>query len=119
MRVLIAADDRDAIMTLGILLRSEGHEVWSAQGAAEVADAVREFKPDLVLLDVALGERSGYELAAELSREHGSDCPVLVALTGRGDGADRVRAEKCGFQHLVVKPYDADEMLGLLSLVGQ
>ena len=118
MRILIAADDRDAVLTLGILLRSEGHEVWSAQAAPDVAEAVREFQPDLVLLDIAMDERSGYELAAELSHEHGSRCPVLVALTG-ASGADRTRAEKCGFQHLVAGPYDAEEMLGLLSLVPQ
>ena len=116
MRVLIAADDRDAIMTLGILLRSEGHEVWSAQGALDVADGVRELRPDLVLLDLALGERSGYEIAAELCREHGRLCPVLVALAV-ANAADRNRVEKCGFQHLVAKPCDSEELLGVLSLV--
>ena len=63
MRILIADDDRDTIMTLGILLRSEGHEVCLAQRPEEVAGAVREFKPKVVLLDIGMPGRSGYEIA--------------------------------------------------------
>lgn len=119
MRILIADDDRDAVMTLGILLRSEGHEVWSTQAGGEVPDAVREFRPEMVLLDVAMPERSGYELAEELSREYGSDCPVLVGLAGADSATDARRAEASGFQHLVAKPYDGEELLTLVSQVGR
>lgn len=118
MRVLIAEGDREAIMTLGTLLRSEGHEVWSTQQAVEVADAVREFKPQVVLLDVTLPEFSGEELAEELSREHGGDCPALVAVTG-SSAAELARARASGFQHFVAKPYDAEELLTLVSLFGR
>ena len=119
MRILIADDDRDAIMTLGILLRSEGHEVWSTQAGTDVPDVVREFRPEMVLLDVAMPERSGYELAEELSREYGNDCPVLVGLAGSDASADATRAEASGFQHLVAKPYDGEELLTFVSQFGR
>lgn len=63
MRVLIADDNLDTVMTLGILLRSEGHEVWSTQAGREVPSAVRTFKPALVLLDLGMPDLSGYEVA--------------------------------------------------------
>ena len=119
MRVLIADDDRDAVMTLGILLRSEGHEVWSTQQAEEVTDAVRDFRPQIVLLDIGMPERDGYQVAEALAREHGASCPVLVAVTGRSSPAERERAQASGFHHLVAKPYDADDLLTLVALFGR
>jgi len=115
-RVLIADDNRDAVMTLGILLRSEGHEVWSAQNATEAVDAARTFKPGVVLLDLGMPDRSGYEVAQELSREHGADCPILIAVTGQNSPAAKEMAEVSGFDHFLAKPYDPEE---LLKLVGQ
>lgn len=115
MRVLIADDNRDTVMTLGILLRSEGHEVWCAQSGSEVPDAVREFKPGLVLLDLGMPDRSGYDVAEELYREHGAACPVLVALTGHADGAAKERAESSGFHHFVAKPCEPATLLALVA----
>ena len=119
MRVLIAEDDRDAIMRIGILLRSEGHEVWSIRDALEVGDAVRDFRPQLVLLGTAMPERSGYEIAEELCREYGAACPVLVALADRTSPGERGRAEASGFQHLLAKPFEGEELLALVELCGR
>jgi len=115
MRVLIADDDRDTVLTLGILLRSEGHEVWSARGGLEVPAAVREFKPKLVLLDIEMPDRSGYDVAEELSREYGTECPVLIAVTAHSDAANKTRAEISGFHCLVAKPFDPKSLLALLA----
>ena len=113
---MIADDDRDTVMTLGILLRSEGHEVWLAQRGAEVNDAVRQFKPRLVLLDIGMPDRSGYDVAQELTREYGAACPILIAVSGHCNAADKEKAEISGFRQLVAKPYDPQ---GLVSLIGE
>jgi CheY-like chemotaxis protein len=115
MRVLIADDDRDTVMTLGILLRSEGHEIWLAQRGLEVAEAVREFKPRLILLDMGMPDRSGFDVAEELFREYGAACPILVAVTGHNNSAERARAEISGFHHFFAKPYDPNEVLALVA----
>ena len=119
MRVLIADDNRDMVMTLGILLRSEGHEVWFAHGGREVPAAVREFKPGVVLLDLSMPDKSGYEVAAELHREHASSCPVLVALSGHCAAADRARARTSGFQHFIPKPYDPGALLEFVAALDK
>jgi CheY-like chemotaxis protein len=115
MRVLIADDDRDTVMTLGILLRSEGHETWLVQKGAEVAQAVRDFKPAIVLLDLGMPDRSGYEVAAELFRDYGASCPVLIAVSGRSGAADKQKAETSGFHHFIPKPYDPEVLLSLVA----
>ena len=63
LRVLIADDDRDAVMTLGILLRSEGYEVHLAQSGKEAMSAALEAKPDVALLDLQMPGFSGLRTA--------------------------------------------------------
>ena len=115
MRVLIADDNRDTVMTLGILLRSEGHEVWSTQAGSEVTGAVREFKPALVLLDIGMPDLSGYEVAQELCRQYGAERPVLIALSGQCDAAAKARADVSGFHHFIPKPYEPGSLLALIA----
>ena len=115
MRVLIADDDRDTVLTLGILLRSEGHETWLVQRGAEVAQAVREFKPSVILLDLAMPDRSGYDVAEELSRDYGTSCPTLIAVSGQAKVADKEKAEVSGFHYFIPKPYDPEALLALVA----
>ena len=58
----------------------------------EVTNAVRDFRPHAVLLDLGMPDRNGYEVAKELTREYGTERPVLVAVTGRGSDSDRREA---------------------------
>lgn len=118
MRVLVADDERDTVMRLGILLRSEGHEVHLAEGSLQVAEAVREFKPRVVLIDLEMRGRSGYDVAADLSREYGADRPILVAVTKHSSTPERLRAVLSGFDHLLAKPYDADQLLALVTRIA-
>ena len=85
MRVVVADDVRDSVMTLGIRLHREGFEVRVASSGLEVFNAVQEFRPKAVLLDLRLPDRSGYAIAHQLTRDLGSKCPVLIAVTGRTD----------------------------------
>jgi two-component system CheB/CheR fusion protein len=80
-----------------------------------VAAAVVEFRPDAILLDIGMPDRSGLQVAMDLTRDHGARCPVLIALTGHSNEAARRVTAKSGFQHHIAKPYDPD---ALLQLVG-
>lgn len=117
-RVLVAEDERDTLMTLGILLRSEGYEVRLAHGGTEVPGAVREFRPHVVLLDIGMPDRNGYDVARELKAMLGERCPLLVAVTAYGMAADKARAYACGFDHHVTKPYDPAEIFQILDRPG-
>ena len=115
LRVVIADDNRDAVMLLGILLRSEGIDVRLATKGSEVQAVVAQFQPDAVLLDITMPDRSGLQVALELVRDYGAKCPVLIAVTAHNDETARRLTEKSGFRHHVAKPYDPD---ALLTLVG-
>jgi two-component system CheB/CheR fusion protein len=106
-------------MTLGILLRSEGLTVRLGERGAEVVDAVESFRPDVVLLDIEMPDRSGLEVAMELSQRLGERCPVLIAVTGHNTEAARRLIAKSGFHHHVPKPYDFDALIRLVHSIEQ
>ncbi len=116
-RVLVVDDERDTVATLGILLKSEGFEVEMLTDSREVAKAVARFRPEVVLLDIGMPERNGYEVAEELKRLYGEACPTLVAVTAYGDRANRAWARLFGFEHHIVKPYNPVELIDLLHLL--
>jgi CheY-like chemotaxis protein len=114
-RVLIADDNRDAVMVLSILLRSEGYEVRLAQGGKEALAQAAEFRPHVALLDLEMPDCSGFRVAQELSRGLNGEPPVLVAVTACTEAEAREMAQVSGFQHFVSKPYNHQAMLKLLA----
>jgi DNA-binding response OmpR family regulator len=61
LRIIVADDERDTVLTLTMILRDEGHDVQAAYNGSRVLPLVREFDPDVVMLDIALPEKSGYD----------------------------------------------------------
>ena len=114
-RILVADDDADAVLVLSALLRDEGYCVRGVHHGAEVLDAVFNFAPDVVLLDIGMPKMSGYDVARTLRERYGSARPVLVAITGRAGDADRQQARAAGFEHHVAKPYEPKALLNLIG----
>jgi CheY-like chemotaxis protein len=115
LRVLIADDDRDSALTLSTLLEIEGYQVRTVHGGQEALDSAREFRPDVVLLDIGMPKITGYEAARRLRLRYGNDCPVLIAITGWKQASDKILASLAGFDHHVAKPYEPAQLIELLS----
>jgi DNA-binding response OmpR family regulator len=79
-----------------------------------VFDGVRDFEPDAVLLDIGMPQMTGYDIARELRRTRGNDL-LLIAVTAWSKFSDRMAAHIAGFDHHVAKPYQPEEILGLLN----
>ena len=114
-RVLIADDNRDAVMVLSILLRSEGYDVRLAQGGKEALAQAAEFRPHVALLDLEMPDFNGFRVAQELARGWDGQAPVLVAVTACTEAEARQMAQLSGFHHFVSKPYNHQAMLRLLA----
>jgi CheY-like chemotaxis protein len=84
-------------------------------GGQEALDAAREFRPDVILLDIGMPKITGYEAARRLRSRYGEGCPVLIALTGWKQASDKILANLAGFDHHVAKPYEPAELLRLLA----
>src|SRR5436190_8837212 len=81
MRVLIVDDNRDNALTLGVLLRSEGYIVHLAKDGAEALRLAEAYRPDVALIDLVMPGASGFDVAGELLRRYGGECPLLIAIT--------------------------------------
>lgn len=115
LRVLVADDEPDAVKTLMELLREEGHDVRGVYTGLGVLAGVRDFGPDVVLLDIGMPHVNGYQVARTLRERYGSARPLLIAVTGRTLPSDRNLAQLAGFDHHVAKPYDPGQLLALLA----
>ena len=115
LRVLVVDDNRDEVLTLMEIVRDEGHEAKGVYGGRDVMDAVREFNPDVVLLDIGLPDRNGYDVARKIVQSYEDKRPRLVAVTGWKKSSDRMLAQMAGFDHHIAKPYDPAEIVAQLK----
>ena len=113
-RVLVVDDEENVCYLAGTALRLDGWTVElsdSGQGAPAVVD---EFRPDVIVLDVMLGDADGFELCARL-RHRGITAPVIF-LTARGAAADRVRGLTIGGDDYLTKPFSVEELVARCRL---
>lgn len=116
-RIVLIEDNVDANDSLKSVLHMLGHEVFSAfDGVAGVA-LVQECKPQVVICDIGLPGLDGYQVMERL-RQVVRPMPVMIALTGYGQAADRDRALGAGFDHHFSKPVDIEELLRLVAAEG-
>jgi two-component system alkaline phosphatase synthesis response regulator PhoP len=114
-RILIVEDEPSLVLTLSDRLRAEGYEVESAETGDEGARRAREGSFDLVLLDVALPGRNGFDVLRDL-RQQRVATPVLM-LTARGQVMDRVLGLKLGADDYLTKPFDMMELVARIEAV--
>jgi DNA-binding response OmpR family regulator len=116
LRVLVVDDERDSVLTLMQLLRDEGHEVRGVYKGRDVVNALRDFEPDAILLDIAMPEMSGWDVARQIRNRLGEERPFLIALSGvYKQSADKVLGQIVGFDYYLSKPYDPAVLLALLA----
>lgn len=114
-RLLVVDDNRDSVDSLSMLLRLMGNDVHMAFDGVEAVQAAETLRPDVVLLDVGLPLRNGYDAARLIRSEPWGREVVLIALTGWGQEQDRRRSREAGFDHHLVKPVDPKVLMSLVS----
>jgi PAS domain S-box-containing protein len=114
-RVLVADDNLDAAESLAMLLTMMGHEVRAANDGAQAVEQADQFRPDLILMDVGMPKLDGLQAATQIRSFAWGASPVIVALTGWGQEADRQRSKAAGCDEHLVKPLDFERLSELLA----
>ena len=114
-RLLVVDDNVDAADSIATLLRLGGHEVRVAHGGATALAVVKDYRPEMVFLDIGMPGMDGYEVARRLRAHAGLEGVVLAALTGWGSPEDRRRTTEAGFDHHLVKPVEPAVLETLLA----
>jgi len=113
---LRAHDDLEAI--LSEVTPEDGavsHDVRSAFDGVAGLETAELFRPRVALLDVGMPKMSGYDLARRIREYDWGRDMVLVAVTGWGQPEDKRRAREAGFDHHLVKPEAANDLVSLLA----
>ena len=114
-RILVVDDNEDAAHSLALLLEITGCEVRMAHDGKTGLAAAREFRPDIVLLDIGLPAMNGYEVCRALRAETWGRALTIVALTGWGQQEDRRLSTEAGFDRHLVKPLDEAALMNLVA----
>lgn len=118
-RVLLVEDEPNIVEAIRFLLSRDGYQVDTHSDGKTALDAVERRSPDLIILDVMLPNRSGYDILQDLRAQASTqDLPVLM-LTARGQKHDRDMAAKYGASAFMTKPFSNAEILDAVrGLVG-
>ncbi len=118
-RVLLIEDEPNIIEAISFILTRDGWTVHTHEDGETAAERVRKLPPDLVILDVMLPGRSGFDILQDLRGNAATkDIPVMM-LTARGQAKDREMAMQLGATHFMTKPFSNAEVLeNVRALVG-
>jgi len=112
-RILIAEDDRHILAGLIDALESEGYQITAAVDGEEAASLFERESFDLVILDVMMPGRSGYDVCKQI-RAVDQDLPIMI-LTAKGEEIDKVVGFELGADDYVTKPFGVRELLARIS----
>jgi PAS domain S-box-containing protein len=115
MRILVVDDNDDAAGTLALLLGLMGHETRTATNGVEALEVAEVFHPDVALLDLGMPKLNGYDTARRMRQKPWGREMLILALSGWGQEADRVKTRSAGFDHHLVKPVDVAEIQRLVD----
>jgi DNA-binding response OmpR family regulator len=115
LRVLVADDNRDTTDSMTMLIRLWGHDVRPVFDAAAVLEQALAYRPDVLLLDIAMPGVDGFALARELRRESLFREVILIAVTGYADDPHRLAGVQAGFDLYLVKPVNPEIVKEILT----
>lgn len=114
MKILLVDDEATILETIDQKLRKEGFSVFTAASAEEGMRLYKQVRPDLIVLDVMLPNRSGFDLCRAIRKE--SHTPIIF-LSARGSESDRLLGLELGADDYVVKPFNLGELAARVKAV--
>ena len=111
MKILIVDDEPNIVLPLEFLMRKQGHEVRVATDGDEALEAMAAFGPDLLLLDVMLPRRSGYDVCQALRADPRWRHVKVLMLTAKGRDVEVAKGEAVGADAYITKPFSSHELV--------
>ena len=115
-KILVVDDDAINLMVIEQMLDSSGFSVVSAVDGVDAVEKAALVRPALVLMDLGMPRKNGFDAAIAIRRQSGTRCPKIVAVTANVTDRQREACRTAGFDGFLAKPLD---MQDLLATVGE
>jgi DNA-binding response OmpR family regulator len=114
-KVLIADDEPNIVISLEYLMKRAGYDVSVARDGQEAIDAIRRERPRLVLLDVMMPKKSGYDVCQELRADEQLKDTLVLMLTAKGRDTDIDKGLGVGADAYMTKPFATKELVAKVA----
>lgn len=113
-KILLVEDDAGIILPLSLYIEKENHELLTCSDGADAVENFKNFKPELVILDINLPNKSGIDICEEIRKTH--QTPIIV-LSARDSEDDKITLFSLGVDDYVAKPFSPRELMARISAV--
>lgn len=110
-KILIADDEQNIVISLEFLMKREGFDVSIAVDGEEAVDKIRSEMPDLVLLDVMMPKKSGFEVCQEIKSDPALKAVRILMLTAKGRDTEVAKGLALGADAYMTKPFSTKELV--------
>lgn len=114
-RILLVDDMPSSLETMAMLFELQGFEVKTAKNGEEAVASVRSFQPDLILMDLQMPVKDGYEATKEIRAISDLKQPEIVALSGWDLDRIEDKIKEAGFDKVLTKPVSSADIKALVS----
>lgn len=114
-RILVVDDNRDSAISMAMMLRLMGDEVRTAHNGVEAVEVAEAFRPQVILMDVGMPQLNGYEATRRIREQPWGRSITIIALTGWGQGGDKLQSKEAGCDGHLVKPVSLPDLQKLLA----
>lgn len=109
--ILLADDDNAIVKFVTLILENEGYRVFTAPDGEEALQQVRQVRPDLVLLEILLERKNGYQVCRAIREDEVLRTLPVVFLSSKSEPSDRFWAKRVGGSGFVAKPFDPADLV--------
>jgi DNA-binding response OmpR family regulator len=113
-KILIVDDEPNIVISLEYLLKREGFQIAVANDGEAALERVAEFQPDMVLLDVMMPKKSGYEVCQQLRSDPAYAGLKIIMLTAKGRDMEVAKGLALGANAYVTKPFSTRDLMTLI-----
>jgi len=110
-KILAVDDEPNILMSIEFILEMEGYEVHTAHDGDEALEVADRVRPDLILLDVNMPRKDGYEMCRILREREDLAATKVIMLTAKGQTLERKKGLEVGADDYVTKPFSAGDLL--------
>ena len=112
--VLVVDDEPQVVWVLQFSLEAEGYETFAARDGVQALSAVSQHHPKLMVLDIMMPNKDGWSVLEEMMQLPREDRPRVVIVSALASLRDRAKAAELGADAFVPKPFNVDDLLGVL-----